>query len=133
MPRPRPGNCLHGGHARGLGEPRHRDDTMRLPNGRIALAAMLSLGFSVAVTKPLRRIRQAAIAMAGGDLSIRLKEHRRDEFGEVARALEVETGGVHEDHRQLAEQVAAGFEQPLLHHILEAARGEWRRGPLRSW
>jgi len=47
----------------------------------------------------------------------------------AARAFEVEAGGVHEDDRQLAEQVAAGLEQPLLHHILEAARGE--RGAVR--
>jgi hypothetical protein len=44
----------------------------------------------------------------------------------AARPLEVQAGGVHEDHRQLAEQVATGFEQPLLHRILEAARGERR-------
>jgi hypothetical protein len=44
----------------------------------------------------------------------------------AARPLEVQAGGIHEDHRQLAEQVATGFEQPLLHHVLEAAWGERR-------
>lgn len=54
----------------------------------IALSALLSLGFSVAVTQPLRRIERTARAMAAGDLSLRLRERRRDEFGEVARALD---------------------------------------------
>jgi hypothetical protein len=43
-----------------------------------------------------------------------------------AGTLEVQAGGVHEHHRQLAEQVAAGLEHPLLDHVLETARGERR-------
>ncbi|HEX6070209.1 MAG TPA: ATP-binding protein [Longimicrobiaceae bacterium] len=54
----------------------------------VALAAILSLWFSVAVTHPLRRIQAAATAMAAGDLSIRLRDRRRDEFGQVAGALD---------------------------------------------
>lgn len=54
----------------------------------IMLSALLSFGFSVAVTQPLRRIEGTARAMAAGDLSLRLRERRRDEFGEVARALD---------------------------------------------
>ncbi|HEX6924237.1 MAG TPA: ATP-binding protein [Longimicrobiaceae bacterium] len=54
----------------------------------IVLAAIFSFAFSVAVTRPLRRMQGAARAMAAGDLSVRLNEQRRDEFGEVARALD---------------------------------------------
>ena len=54
----------------------------------LLLAALFSLAFSVAVTRPLRRIRMAANAMAAGDLSRRLRERRRDELGDLARALD---------------------------------------------
>ena len=54
----------------------------------VLISALLSFGFSVRVTEPLRRIQQAARAMAAGDLSRRLRERRQDEFGEVARALD---------------------------------------------
>lgn len=54
----------------------------------VLISALLSFGFSVRVTEPLRRIQQAARAMAAGDLSRRLGEQRQDEFGEVARSLD---------------------------------------------
>lgn len=54
----------------------------------VLISALLSFGFSVRVTEPLRRISQAARAMAAGDLSRRLGERRQDEFGEVARSLD---------------------------------------------
>ena len=43
-----------------------------------------------------------------------------------ARAFEVEAGGVHEHQVEPREQVAATREQPLLHHVLQATRGERR-------
>lgn len=54
----------------------------------VLLSALLSFGFSVRVTEPLRRIQQTARALAAGDLSRRLGETRTDEFGEVARSLD---------------------------------------------
>ena len=54
----------------------------------VFLSALLSFGFSVRVTEPLRRIQQTARALAAGDLSRRLGETRTDEFGEVARSLD---------------------------------------------
>ena len=42
------------------------------------------------------------------------------------RPFEVEAGGIHEHHRQLAEQIAAALEQALLHQVLDAARRERR-------
>lgn len=54
----------------------------------LLLAALLSLGFSLAVTRPLRRIHSVARAMAAGDLSLRLRERRQDELGDLAGALD---------------------------------------------
>ena len=44
----------------------------------------------------------------------------------AAGALEVQAGGVHEHQVEPREQVAPMREQPLLHHVLQAARGERR-------
>ena len=50
--------------------------------------------------------------------------------GVAAAALEVQRRGVHEHHRQLAEQVVPAGKQPLLDEILDAARGERAAGLL---
>jgi two-component system phosphate regulon sensor histidine kinase PhoR len=67
---------------------RLRRRVLALGGVAVAIAIVLSLGFSVAVTQPLRRVQAAATAMAAGDLSIRLGERRTDEFGQVAHALD---------------------------------------------
>jgi signal transduction histidine kinase len=54
----------------------------------VALAVIFSFFFFMLVTGPVRRIRSAASALAAGDLSRRLRERRRDEFGDLARALD---------------------------------------------
>lgn len=54
----------------------------------LLLAVLFSLGFSIAVTRPLRRIQGVATAMAAGDLDRRLRERRRDELGDLARSLD---------------------------------------------
>lgn len=54
----------------------------------VLLATLFSLAFSIAVTRPLRRVTQAATALAAGDLTIRLRDRRRDELGDLARALD---------------------------------------------
>ncbi len=56
--------------------------------GALILAALFSFGFSVAITRPLRRIQARATAMARGDLSTRLRERRDDELGDLATALD---------------------------------------------
>lgn len=58
--------------------------------GGIALlpAALFSLGFSMAVTRPLRRMRGIAIDMARGDLTRRVRLDRSDELGELGTALD---------------------------------------------
>jgi hypothetical protein len=40
----------------------------------------------------------------------------------AAGAVERQAGGVHEDQRQIAEQIAPALEQALLDHVLDAAR-----------
>ena len=59
--------------------------------GVIALvfSGLLTFGFSLAVTHPLRRIAATARAMAAGDLTLRAGRSRlRDELGELADALD---------------------------------------------
>jgi two-component system phosphate regulon sensor histidine kinase PhoR len=54
----------------------------------LALTAVLSAGFSFAITRPLRQIVQTARAMAAGDLARRARTRHRDEVGELAEALD---------------------------------------------
>jgi two-component system, OmpR family, phosphate regulon sensor histidine kinase PhoR len=54
----------------------------------LLLAALFSLGFSMAVTRPLRRMQGTAAAMARGDLSRRVRLDRSDELGELGDALD---------------------------------------------
>jgi two-component system phosphate regulon sensor histidine kinase PhoR len=54
----------------------------------LVLAGLFSLGFSILVTRPLRRLEAAAAAMAGGDLAVRLRTTREDELGDLARLLD---------------------------------------------
>jgi two-component system phosphate regulon sensor histidine kinase PhoR len=56
--------------------------------GALVLAGLFSLGFSILVTRPLRRLQAAAAAMAGGDLAVRLRSAREDELGDLARLLD---------------------------------------------
>ncbi|HEX5724096.1 MAG TPA: ATP-binding protein [Longimicrobiaceae bacterium] len=61
----------------------------------LVLTGMLSLGFSIAVTHPLRQLVDVARAMAGGDLARRARAGRRthrDELGELADALDTLAG-----------------------------------------
>lgn len=58
--------------------------------GALALlvALVFSFGFSVLITRPIRRIQAVATAMAGGDLAVRLRSRQRDELGDLSRALD---------------------------------------------
>jgi two-component system, OmpR family, phosphate regulon sensor histidine kinase PhoR len=57
----------------------------------VLLAVGFSLAFSFVVTRPLRRVTAAAGRAAAGDLSVRLRESRPDEVGDLARALDTLT------------------------------------------
>jgi two-component system phosphate regulon sensor histidine kinase PhoR len=54
----------------------------------LLLATLFSLGFSVAFTRPLLRVKAAATALAAGHLHVRLRERSGDELGDLARALD---------------------------------------------
>ena len=43
--------------------------------------------FASRISKPLRSMRSVALTMAGGDLTVRADDQRRDELGELGRAL----------------------------------------------
>jgi two-component system, OmpR family, phosphate regulon sensor histidine kinase PhoR len=53
----------------------------------VLLAGIFSFGFSIALTRPIRRIGDAARAIAAGDLSRRIRPLREDELGDLGRAL----------------------------------------------
>lgn len=52
------------------------------------LAAILTLGFSLGLTRPLRRMVQVSEGIAGGDLDARVRTSRSDELGDLGRALD---------------------------------------------
>jgi two-component system phosphate regulon sensor histidine kinase PhoR len=58
----------------------------------LVLTGVLSLGFSIAVTRPLRQLAGVARAMAAGDLTRRARTRHRDEVGELADALDTLAG-----------------------------------------
>lgn len=58
----------------------------------LVLTGLLSLGFSIAVTRPLRQLVDVARAMAAGDLTRRARTRERDEVGELADALDTLAG-----------------------------------------
>lgn len=65
-----------------------RSHILQVGGVALFLAALLSLGFSIAVTRPLRRMRAIASAMAEGDLSDRIRIERSDELGDLGDALD---------------------------------------------
>ncbi|HYW09002.1 MAG TPA: ATP-binding protein, partial [Longimicrobium sp.] len=67
----------------------------------LVLAGLLSFGFSLAITRPLRHIVSAARAMAAGDLSRRAALRARDELGELGDALDTLASELQRRLRQL--------------------------------
>jgi two-component system phosphate regulon sensor histidine kinase PhoR len=67
----------------------------------LMLSALLSFGFSLAITQPLRHIVGAARAMAAGDLSRRAHLRGKDELGELADALDTLASELQRRLRQL--------------------------------
>ncbi len=67
---------------------RVRSQILQVGGVALLLAALLSLGFSIAVTRPLRRMKAIASAMAEGDLSDRIRIERSDELGDLGDALD---------------------------------------------
>lgn len=55
--------------------------------GTLLASLVFAFGFTVTVTRPLRRIGETARALAAGDLSRRVRMEREDELGELGNAL----------------------------------------------
>jgi two-component system, OmpR family, phosphate regulon sensor histidine kinase PhoR len=70
----------------------------------LLLAALFSLGFSTAVTRPLRRMQEIAGAMARGDLTRRVRLDRRDELGDLGDALDALADELQERLAQLEDE-----------------------------
>jgi two-component system, OmpR family, phosphate regulon sensor histidine kinase PhoR len=67
---------------------RVRTQILQVGAGALVLAVAFSLAFSLAATRRLRRIRNVALAMAGGDLGARVRPAQRDELGDLGGALD---------------------------------------------
>lgn len=55
--------------------------------GTLLASLVFAFGFTVTVTRPLRRIGETARALAAGDLSRRVRMEREDELGDLGNAL----------------------------------------------
>lgn len=84
------------------------------------VAALLSLGlgllFALRATAPVRQVQGAARALTAGDRSVPLQIERRDEFGDVGRALKSMADSVEAEERLrqgFAAQVAHELRTPL--------------------
>lgn len=95
----------------------------------LVLTGVLSLGFSIAVTRPLRQIAQTARAMAGGDLTRRARTRHRDEVGELADALDTLAAELQRRLGQLEGERAEM--QALIDGMAEAVIGVDARGRVR--
>jgi two-component system, OmpR family, phosphate regulon sensor histidine kinase PhoR len=72
----------------------------------LVLAALLSYGFSLFVTRPLRGMALAARRMSGGGLDHRIRIARHDELGDLADALNALAGELQTRLGQLEEERA---------------------------
>ncbi len=79
-------------------------------------ALFLSIVFSMFLTVPLKRLKRAAVAVAGGDLDVRVKIHSRDEVGRLMETFNhmVESLKREEDlRRHLTQNIAHELRTPL--------------------
>ncbi len=88
--------------------------------GGVLLLALLSLAASLwlsnSFTRPLTKIRQTALNIAGGDFSQRLPIQRRDELGQLADAfnhMAAEVQSMIEEQRAFASNAAHELRTPL--------------------
>jgi two-component system, OmpR family, phosphate regulon sensor histidine kinase PhoR len=96
----------------------------------LLLSAILALGLSRAITRPLRKLVGVATGMAEGDLSRRSGERRDDEFGELGMALDTLASELRRRLAQLEEERAET--QTLIDSMVEGVialtpAGEVRR------
>jgi two-component system, OmpR family, phosphate regulon sensor histidine kinase PhoR len=84
----------------------------------LVLTGLLSLGFSVAITKPLRHIVAVARAMSAGELSRRARLRGTDELGELADVMDALAEELQQRVRQLEGE--RGEMQALIDAMAEA-------------
>jgi two-component system, OmpR family, phosphate regulon sensor histidine kinase PhoR len=61
---------------------------LRVGGSALLIALLLSYALSFAGTRRLRRMREVALAMAGGDFDARVRAHHADELGELGATLD---------------------------------------------
>jgi len=90
------------------------------PAARIAIALLISglvaFGLARMLSKPVRRLREAAQALAEGDLSVRVGGKGRDEVGALARDFDIMAERLREmleSQRQLMRDVSHELRSPL--------------------
>lgn len=93
----------------------------------IAVSGLVCLGLAALITRPIRRLRRAAQALAAGDLSIQVGYRGRDEVAALARDFDVMTARLRdllESQRRLLRDVSHELRSPLarLRVALELAR-----------
>lgn len=80
------------------------------------IAVLVSVIISASLTRPLARMRQAAIQISEGDFSAHLPDQRRDEIGQVARTFNTMTHRVQamlEEQRAFASNASHELRTPL--------------------
>lgn len=90
------------------------------PVMRVAIALLISglvsFGLATMLSRPVRRLREAAQALADGDLSVRVGGKGRDEVGALARDFDVMAERLREmldSQRQLLRDVSHELRSPL--------------------
>lgn len=106
-----------------LGLRNHLGPTRTLPLS-VLLALVFTLVLARGMTAPLREMRDAARAMAGGDYTRRVRASSRDEVGQLADAfnsMAAELDSVDQTRRDLVANVAHELRTPIaaLHAQLE--------------
>jgi len=106
-----------------IGLRNHLGPTRTLPLS-VLLALVFTLVLARGMTAPLREMRDAARAMAGGDYSRRVRASSRDEVGQLAEAfnsMAAELDSVDQTRRDLVANVAHELRTPIaaLHAQLE--------------
>jgi two-component system sensor histidine kinase CpxA len=76
----------------------------------------LTWALTFTLVRPLRELRQTLQRFAGGDLSVRIRPSRRDEFGDVARSFDVMADRIETlltAERRLLQDVSHELRSPL--------------------
>ncbi|MFA7098116.1 MAG: ATP-binding protein [Gammaproteobacteria bacterium] len=93
----------------------------------LTVSGLVCLGLAALITRPIRRLRRAAQALAAGDLTVRVGYRGRDEVAALARDFDVMAARLRdllESQRQLLRDVSHELRSPLarLRVALELAR-----------